>query len=85
MRPDPEQVFAGLSCGAVLERLSAYADGDIDRDVATAIEAHVSQCRQCEQFGAAFVRLLQTMRARLREPQPVPSDIAARLLKHVGS
>ncbi len=85
MRPNPDQMYAGLTCTAVMTALSAYADGEIDREMADAIEAHVAECRQCEQFGAAFGRLLATMRTRLQAPDAVPVDVSNRLREALSS
>ena len=84
MRPH-DQEFAGLTCAAVMDVLSAYVDGDIDRTVAARVEAHVSQCRQCERFGAGFGALLQTMRTRLHDAAPLPDDIAGRLREKLSA
>jgi hypothetical protein len=73
------QDVAGITCIGVMDALSAYADGDIDRALAMRIEAHVAGCRRCGQFGTGFVQLLQVMRTRLRDAEPVPRDVAARL------
>lgn len=78
MRPEERDV-AGLTCAQVMASLSAYVDGDVPADLRARIEAHVADCRQCERFGAEFVRLLAAMRRQLTEPAPVPADVAARL------
>jgi len=70
---------AGITCVEVMALLSEYAGGDVSRTRATQIEAHVAGCRQCEQFGTGFGQLLQMMRTRLREADPVPDEVAARL------
>jgi predicted anti-sigma-YlaC factor YlaD len=81
MQPhDPKtRTVAGITCSGVMEVLSAYADGEVDRNVATQIEAHVAGCRWCEQFGGGFGQMLQTMRTRLAEADPLPTDVESRL------
>jgi len=78
MRPDEREV-AGLKCSDVMADLSRYLDGDLPPVRAAQIEAHVSQCQQCARFGASFASLIDQVRDRLRTPDPVPSDVAARL------
>lgn len=70
---------AGMTCIDVMKALSAYADGELDHVATQQIEAHVAGCTWCEQFGAGFIEMLQMMRTGMREAEPVPDDVAARL------
>lgn len=78
MRPD-ERTVAGLTCSEVMADLSAYLDRELPADRATRLEAHVAGCQVCARFGAGFAGLITQVRARLRDPDPVPDDVAARL------
>lgn len=78
MRPD-ERTVAGLTCSEVMADLSAYLDHELSPERAADLEAHVSACNVCASFGAAFAHLLGQVRERLREPEPVPADVQARL------
>ena len=78
MRPDKRTV-AGLTCSEVMADLSAYLDRELSTERAAHLEAHVSRCDLCASFGAAFADLIGQVRARLREPDPVPADVQTRL------
>jgi hypothetical protein len=41
--------------------------------------AHVSECHLCERFGSHFSAAVAALRATLRDPEPLPSDVEARL------
>lgn len=81
MAIDPAKVrlVGGLTCREVMAALTDYADGDVDEAVAHRIEAHVAGCDTCATFGQGFGQMLTTMRRRLREAEPLPADVAARL------
>jgi anti-sigma factor RsiW len=78
MRPD-DRTVAGLTCSEVMADLSAYLDHELSPARAAHLEAHVSGCELCASFGAAFADLISQVRERLREPDPVPADVQARL------
>lgn len=78
MRPD-ERTVAGLTCSEVMADLSAYLDHELPADRAAGLEAHVAGCQLCASFGAGFAGLITQVRERLRDPDPVPDDVAARL------
>ncbi len=78
MRPD-ERTVAGLTCSEVMADLSAYLDHELTLARAAHLEAHVAGCDLCASFGAAFADLIGQVRERLREPDPVPVDVQARL------
>jgi len=84
MRPT-ERTVAGLTCSEVLADLSRYLDGDLAPGRRVQIEAHVSECQACAAFGLAFGDMVDAVRQRLREPEPVPADVAARLRSALGS
>lgn len=84
MRPS-ERSVAGLTCAEVLADLSPYLDGDLPPGRRGQIEAHVSECQACAAFGQAFGGMIAAVRARLREPEPVPAEIADRLKTALGS
>ncbi|MDP2322389.1 MAG: zf-HC2 domain-containing protein [Acidobacteriota bacterium] len=84
MRPT-ERTVAGLTCSEVLADLSRYLDGDLAPDRRAQIEAHVSECQACSEFGQAFGGMIDAVRARLREPEPVPAEVAERLKAALAS
>lgn len=79
-----ERRIAGLACREVLAMLTDYFDGELDHAVRTRIEAHVAACDLCARFGGSFTVLVQSLRDRLREVQPVPTAVAARLMDRVA-
>lgn len=83
MRPDEREV-AGLKCSEVLAELSRYLDGDLAPQRSAQVEAHVSECQACAAFGKGFGRMVDAVRARLGEPEPVPTDVALRLRSVLG-
>lgn len=84
MRPDEREV-AGLTCSAVMSVLSEYLDRELPPARREQVEAHVAECRQCEQFGAYFQRLLQAMRRQMAEPEPVGAGVLERLGQAMGT
>lgn len=78
MRPDEREV-AGLTCSAVMAALSDFLDGDLADDRRRQVEAHLCQCRLCEQFGADIANLLSSLRRQLGAPEPVQDEVLARL------
>jgi len=78
MRPTEREV-AGLKCSQVMTELSLYLEGDLAPRRAAQIEEHVTHCQACADFGEGFRRMVEAVRTRLGEPEPVPADIAATL------
>ncbi len=74
-----ERRVGGLTCSEVLAGLSEYLDGELDPRRKAQVEAHVGACDVCARFGAGFQHLLQEVRSRMAEPEPIPGDVAARL------
>lgn len=86
MRPDEREV-AGLTCSAVMAALSDLIDGDLPDERRRQVEAHVRECRLCEQFGADLTVLLAGVRRQLATPEPVAAEVLQRLrgrLEHAG-
>lgn len=74
-----ERIVAGVSCSEVLADLSAYLDGELGAVRVAQVEAHVSECRVCEAFGAEFGRVVSAMRASLSAPEGLSDAVAGRL------
>jgi len=84
VRPDERDV-AGLTCSQVMAALSDYAEGEAPAELRAQIEAHVAGCRQCEQFGAGFMALLEGMRRHLGPPEAVEDAVVARVRAAITS
>jgi anti-sigma factor RsiW len=80
-----EREVAGLRCSEVLGALSGYLDGGLPDPVVQRMAAHVADCHVCERFGARFSAAVTALRATLREPEPLPPDIEARLRERLAS
>ena len=57
-----EQVFAGISCKGVLEKLSAFVDDELDAGERDQIIAHLESCSACTRFGDEFSRIVQAVK-----------------------
>jgi len=77
--PEP-RLIAGIRCDEVLTHLSDYIDGVTAPDIGDAIEAHLSECGWCEEFGGRFARTVTLLRASLREPEEPAPDVTRRLM-----
>jgi anti-sigma factor RsiW len=71
---DLDRVIGGLRCRDVLERLSAYLDGELTGAELTALETHARSCDQCGRFGGRFGAVVTA----LRQTATVPADDAGR-------
>ncbi len=74
-----ERELAGLRCVEVLAALSDYLDGGLSEAEVQQLTAHVAECQWCERFGGSFGEAVRALRATLAEPEPLPSDVTARL------
>ncbi|MEL7369186.1 MAG: zf-HC2 domain-containing protein [Myxococcota bacterium] len=68
----------GIRCAEVLANLSDYIDGDLDSDTVNRIEAHLSSCTNCEQFGHNFGRMVVSLKS-MKEPDDVDESLLARI------
>ena len=76
---DKEREFAGLYCSQVLALLSQYLDGELEPEMSGRVEDHVKGCDLCRQFGAEFTAVLDSLRSKLAEPEPLEGPLADRL------
>lgn len=68
-----------LRCSQVLDRLSAYLDGDLPPGEVRDIRSHLAGCDGCERFGSGFAEVLAAFRRELGPPEPLPDQVAGRL------
>ena len=64
----------GLACPEVVELVTAYLDGALDRAQAARFEAHLEGCPECTAFVAQFARTLTALGA-LPPEQPAAETI----------
>jgi anti-sigma factor (TIGR02949 family) len=74
-----EKVVAGISCGEVLDRLSAYLDGELPAEERARVEAHLRGCDTCARFGGEFRATVRALRAHLLRPAKLPAEVQERL------
>lgn len=74
-----DREVAGIRCREVLERLSAYLDGELPRREVERVEAHLRGCDRCARFGGAFGDVVAGLRRRLGPAEPLSEEVAARL------
>jgi len=67
---DLDRSVAGIRCREVLAALSDYLDGEVTRDVAERIEAHLAGCDVCERFGHRMGALVGALGAPLADEPP---------------
>ena len=79
MKIDREKVVAGISCGEVLDRLSAYVDGELSAEERATVEAHLRGCEVCERFGGEFKATVRALREHLLRPAKLPVAVRDRL------
>jgi anti-sigma factor RsiW len=79
MTMDGEKVVAGLSCSAVLARLSDYMDGDLAAEERVQVEAHLRGCDGCARFGGEFRATVRALREHLGVEPEVPRTLKDRV------
>ena len=79
MKIDREKIVAGVSCGEVLDQLSAYLDGELSAEQRARIEDHLRGCEGCTQFGGEFRATVQALREHLLRPMKLPSAVHERI------
>jgi len=75
-----EQVIGGVSCGEVLQHLSAYVDGVLEPSIRAQLEEHLRGCTQCARFGTDFSAVLDRLRREKPTDRRGDADAIRRLL-----
>lgn len=70
---------AGIRCFEVLEKLSAYLDGELDAAEVERIDTHLEGCNWCERFGGHFAAVVTALRLHLQDAQPLAPVVRTRL------
>lgn len=81
----PEREVAGLKCGEVLEDLSSYFDGELERERRAKIEAHVTGCDVCARFGGRFADSVRALQRALEARTEVDAGVLERLRRRLGA
>jgi anti-sigma factor RsiW len=66
------------ACAALLERVSAYLDQELDEPTCRAIEEHCRQCEPCERLVSDLRKTIGLCRATGARPLPEPVRMKAR-------
>jgi anti-sigma factor RsiW len=69
--------IAGLTCADVLADLSAFLDGELSEARVSELRAHLSECHECDRFGATVAGVLTRLRAG--PVAPLPADVRTRM------
>lgn len=85
MKIENERVVAGIACGEVLDRLSAYVDGELSPGDREQLEAHLRGCDACQRFGGQFRATVKALRDHLSRARPLPQALRERLRGVVGA
>ena len=75
---------AGIRCLEVLEVLSDYVDGELDRSTRARVDAQLAGCDWCERFGGRFAGVVGELRRHLAPAPPLGPELAARLRARLG-
>lgn len=78
-----DREISGIRCTQVLAVLSDYLAGEVSQDTRVCIEAHLSECSWCEQFGGEFSAVVRQLRLRLAEPPPIGAAEAEAVLDRI--
>jgi anti-sigma factor RsiW len=68
-----------LTCKQFLQELNDYLDPNTDAEMKRRLESHVTECPNCFVIVDTTQRTLQIYKGI--EPQSIPDDVKARLLK----
>ena len=79
-----DRSVAGIRCSDVLEELSDYVDGQLPRDRAERIEAHLRGCDWCERFGGDFADAIAALRRALSRAPAANPAVHDRLMARLG-
>ncbi len=73
-----EPSYGGITCTQVAQRMPAYREGTLDRELVVKIETHLDQCPDCRRFatgciedpGLTLVQLSRCDCHSCQEPRP---------------
>ena len=68
-----------LTCKQFLQELNDYLDPNIDAEMKSHLESHVTQCPNCFVIVDTTMKTLQVFKGV--EPQTIPEDVKTRLWK----
>lgn len=80
-----DTIVASIRCREVLADLSGYLDGELSPARVVQLQAHLSACDRCSQFGSEVTRVLTQLREGLAVPSALPRDVATRLHARLGN
>ena len=68
-----------LTCKDFLHELSDYLDENLDAEIRSKLEQHITECPNCWVIADTTRRTIQIYKGM--EPYPVPSDVQDRLMQ----
>lgn len=72
-----DREIAGLSCRAVLHRLSPYLDGELAVAERQQVDAHLAACDTCARFGGHVGALVRQLRVSLEQGSAPSASVSA--------
>lgn len=69
----------GIRCFEVLEKLSAYLDGELGPEDVDRINKHLEGCSWCERFGGHFAAVVTALRLHMQDAGPLAPIVRKRL------
>jgi anti-sigma factor (TIGR02949 family) len=67
-----------LGCRSILENLNAYIDGELDSELCSQIEAHISTCENCQIVVNTLKKTIEICQVTGRETK-LPPEMRYRL------
>ncbi len=71
------------NCRHLLASLSDYVDGSLGDELCDELERHLADCQDCQIVVDTLRKTISLVRAT-SAPQPVPTDVRARLYKRLN-
>jgi anti-sigma factor RsiW len=67
-----------LTCKDFLHELSDYLDENVDREVRSKLEKHITECPNCWVIADTTKKTIQIYKGV--DPYPIPADVESRLM-----
>jgi len=72
-----------MECTRLLESLSEYVDGTLDKSLCDEIEHHIAECEDCRVVVDTLKKMIYIVHAEVKETAKVPNDVRKRLYKRL--
>ena len=66
-----------MTCRELVERLAAYLDREVDRNLLAACEDHLAECDSCRAYLDSYRKTVEQEKGAFTEPEEeLPEDLA---------